>query len=129
MGGKDRVESKAPVPEDCAIQSAIHLIARKWTLPILYFLNDSQRPVRFLELRRTVGPVTQKELTKRLRELEASGLVSRQVFAEIPPRVEYQLTPSARELFPHLWGVWGWAEKHLGNEKANRGSVKSNNFN
>ena len=69
-------------------------------------------PVRFRKLQRTVEPITQKELTKRLRELERAGMVDRRVYAEVPPRVEYRLTELGSSLMPALIGLHDWAEQH-----------------
>jgi DNA-binding HxlR family transcriptional regulator len=103
-----RSAEKAPDP----MSRALDIVASKWTSPILYFLNKAAGPVRFRELQRTIGEVTQKELTKRLRELERLGLVSRQVFPEVPPRVEYRITKLGLSLVPPLAGLACWAEKY-----------------
>ena len=68
-------------------------------------------PVRFRKLQRAVEPITQKELTKRLRELEQAGMVDRRVYAEVPPRVEYRLTELGSSLVPALVGLHEWAER------------------
>lgn len=90
------------------------LIAHKWTIHILFALHEAGGPIRFLRLQRAVSPITQKELTKRLRDLERSGLVDRRVFAEVPPRVEYRLTELGSSLIPALDGLHEWAERHGG---------------
>jgi DNA-binding HxlR family transcriptional regulator len=97
---------------NCPAARAIDLIAHKWTVHILFALHESGGPVRFLRLKRAVDPITQKELTKRLRDLERSGLVARRVFAEVPPRVEYRLTELGKSLIPTLVGLHDWAERH-----------------
>lgn len=95
----------------------LDLIAHKWAVQIIYYLHKNG-VVRFRQLHRLVAPITQKELTKRLRELEHAGLISRTVFAEVPPRVEYQLTELGLTLVQPLAALAQWAEQ-------NRDAVKS----
>ncbi len=99
-------------PEVCPANRAFDLVAHKWTVTILHRLRVTGGPVRFRQLQRLIGAITQKELTKRLRELERSGLVSREVFAEVPPRVEYRMTDLGSTLIPALAGLHEWAERH-----------------
>ena len=75
-------------------------------------LHEAGGPARCRELQRRVAPITQKELTKRLRDLERSGLVARRVYAEVPPRVEYRLTELGLTLMPALTGLHEWAERY-----------------
>ncbi len=93
----------------CPTAVVLDLIGHKWTVAIFHRLDAAPGPVRFRQLQRLVGAITQKELTKRLRELERSGLVARAVFAEVPPRVEYQLTDLGRSLRPAMAGLQDWA--------------------
>lgn len=93
---------------DCPMVSFVNLIAGKWAIPILYRLILIDEPVRFSELQRAVEPITQKELTRQLRQFEARGLVNRQVFAEVPPRVEYQITALGKSLRPTLDSLADW---------------------
>lgn len=88
----DCADEKNYQHEPCPMTSFVGLISGKWAIPILYRLIVLNTPVRFGELLRAVAPITQKELTKQLRQFEQRGLVSRQVYPEIPPRVEYQIT-------------------------------------
>jgi DNA-binding HxlR family transcriptional regulator len=76
-----------PAHNYCPATRVIDLVAHKWTVHILFTLRQAGQPVRFRRLQQMTGPITQKELTKRLRELEQSGLVHRRVYAEVPPRV------------------------------------------
>jgi DNA-binding HxlR family transcriptional regulator len=80
------------------MRKAFSLITGKWKLEILWLLN--QRVHRFGELKRSIPGITQHMLTAQLRELEADGLISRQIFAEVPPRVEYAITLKAKALKP-----------------------------
>jgi len=91
----------------------LQLLSGRWAFPVLYQLLRAQGPIRFGQLQRAVGRVTQKELTKTLRVFEERGLVERQVFPEIPPRVEYRLTPLGASLGEPLCGLARWAEAHL----------------
>jgi DNA-binding HxlR family transcriptional regulator len=90
----------------------MELVAHKWTIHIVFALHEAGGPARFRELQRRVAPITQKELTKRLRALEQSGLVSRRIYAEVPPRVEYRLTELGLTLIPALTGLHEWAERY-----------------
>lgn len=85
----------------------------KWSTLILYFL-ESRGTMRFSQLNATIGDISQKMLTVSLRTLEADGLISRKVYPEIPPRVEYQLTPLGQSLMPHLKSLTKWAEENIG---------------
>lgn len=88
--------------------SFVNLIAGKWAIPILYRLILLDKPVRFSELQRAISPVTQKELTRQLRQFETRGLVTRTVFAEVPPRVEYQITGLGKSMRPALDSLAQW---------------------
>jgi DNA-binding HxlR family transcriptional regulator len=103
--------AKMDSPSACPAGRAMELVARKWTIHILFALHESGGPARFRQLQRTVAPITQKELTKRLRDLERSGLVHRRVYAEVPPRVEYRLTELGLTLMPALTALHEWAER------------------
>jgi DNA-binding HxlR family transcriptional regulator len=88
------------------MRRAFALLSGKWKLEIMWLLN--QRVHRFGELRKAIPGITQHMLTAQLRELEADGLVSRTVFAEVPPRVEYEITPKARGLGPTMETLTAW---------------------
>lgn len=92
----------------CPMVDFVHLIAGKWAIPILYRLIVTEVPIRFSELQRAVAPITQKELTRQLRLFEMRGLVSRTVYAEVPPRVEYQVTELGRTLRSTLDSLADW---------------------
>lgn len=94
-------------PEEYAeVRKALTLISGKWKLEILWLLYH--RPHRFGELLRTIDGVTQHMLTRQLRELEADGLVTRTVFAEVPPRVEYSMTDATIAMEPAIWALMDW---------------------
>lgn len=88
------------------MRRAFALLSGKWKLEIMWLLN--QRVYRFGELRKAIPGITQHMLTAQLRELEADGLVSRTVFAEVPPRVEYAITDKARGLGPTMEALTAW---------------------
>lgn len=88
------------------MRRAFAVLAGKWKLEILWLLD--QRVHRFGELRRAIPGITQHMLTAQLRELEADGLVLRTVFAEVPPRVDYAITPKARALAPMMDALMAW---------------------
>lgn len=91
----------------CPVEAALEVISGKWKGLVIYHLLDET--LRFSELKRRMGSVTQRSLTKQLRELEADGIVDRTVFPVVPPKVEYCLTEKGRRLSPviealHAWG-------------------------
>ncbi|PPT56053.1 MarR family transcriptional regulator [Xanthomonas arboricola] len=92
------------------MRRAFALLSGKWKLEIMWLLN--QRVYRFGELRKAIPGVTQHMLTAQLRELEADGLVTRTVFAQVPPRVEYAITPKARGLGPTMEALTAWWQQH-----------------
>ena len=101
---------------DCPIRNILVRVAGKWPILVLYNLSvaenqaDRERTsVRFGELREVIPDISQRMLTMTLRDLEADGLVSREAFSEIPPRVEYALTDRARTLLPIIQQLVGWA--------------------
>lgn len=94
----------------CPVEATLELIGGKWKGIVLYYLLGGR--LRFSELKRKVGCVTQRILTKQLRELEADGLVNRMVYAEVPPRVEYELTDAGKSLQPIIFALKDWGEAH-----------------
>lgn len=98
-------------PGDCrAISEVLSRVGDKWTVLVVSTLGDG--PKRFNELRRALGSISQRMLTLTLRGLERDGLVTRTVYPEIPPRVEYQLTELGRTLTNPLDTLWNWAALH-----------------
>lgn len=100
------------------VRDVLDSIADKWTLVVLDELEE--RTMRFSELQRAVGGVSQKVLTQTLREMERNGFVQRAVYPEVPPRVEYTLTPMGRELGEAICGVWRWTGANYGKVVAAR---------
>jgi DNA-binding HxlR family transcriptional regulator len=93
-------------------------IADKWTLIVIEGLTEGE--LRFTRLREKVHGVSQKMLTKTLRQMERDGLVLRTVHAVVPPRVDYKLTPLGESLGEAACGIWLWAEKYVGEVEAAR---------
>jgi len=96
---------------DCPVEAALDVIGGKWKALILWWLQ--QRVWRFAELRRQIPGITEKMLTQQLRELEADGIVQRQVYASVPPKVEYSLTDYGRTLKRALREICEWGRKHI----------------
>jgi len=97
------------------IEAALDVIGGKWKPLIMYALNDET--LRFTQLLDKVNPrITQRMLTKQLRQLEADGLVARKVYAQVPPKVEYSLTETGRSLMPILDELCVWGCVHLKNQ-------------
>src|ERR1700754_3945186 len=100
----------------CPVEATLDLIDGKWKAVILYHLLDDT--IRFNELgRRLSRRISQRMLTRQLRELEAAGLIHREVYAEIPPRVEYSLTQRGRSLQPVIRSLWAWGNSYLAERK------------
>jgi len=94
----------------CPIDSTLKVIGGRWKTAVLYHLSSGTK--RFGELRRQLPNITQRMLTLQLRELEAAGLVRRTVYAEVPPRVEYDLTPWGESLRPVLDALSDWGKRY-----------------
>jgi DNA-binding HxlR family transcriptional regulator len=95
---------------DCNVTYAVQLVGGRWKLPILMQLQKEKK--RFGELKKIIPNITERMLTLQLRELEKDGLVSRMVYAEVPPRVEYELTKTGRDLMPVCKELDKWGAKH-----------------
>ncbi len=93
----------------CPVETTLMLIGDKWKVLILRDLLPGTK--RFGELKKSIGMVSQKVLTAQLRDMERNGLVTRKVYPEVPPRVEYSLTELGRSLKPILDAMWDWGEE------------------
>ena len=101
----------------CPVETTLSLIGDKWKVLILRDLITGTK--RFGELKKSIGTVSQKVLTAQLRNMEENGLIHREVFAEVPPRVEYSLTELGQSLKPILDAMKNWGEEYKQNhEKA-----------
>jgi DNA-binding HxlR family transcriptional regulator len=96
----------------CPINPVVDLVFSRWTTPILWALRHHDR-LRFTELAALVPAITPKVLTQRLRQLERDGLVTRTHHAEIPPRVEYEISELGRSLSPVFAALVRWSDRHL----------------
>ncbi|CAA6810244.1 MAG: Transcriptional regulator, HxlR family [uncultured Sulfurovum sp.] len=104
---KDRIK--------CNIEVAMEAIDGKWKILILWYLKDDKK--RFNELQKCIYGITQKMLIQKLRELEHDGIVHREVYPVVPPKVEYSLTEYGKTLKPILKQLYLWGEKH--NQRVN----------
>ncbi|WP_332117613.1 helix-turn-helix domain-containing protein [Azorhizobium caulinodans] len=96
----------------CAVEAAVGLIEGKWKSVILFHLLAGT--LRFNEIRRHVQNVTPRTLTNQLRELEEDGLITRKVYAQVPPKVEYSLSPLGRSMEPVLLALKTWGDANIG---------------
>jgi DNA-binding HxlR family transcriptional regulator len=94
----------------CALDLGFEQIRGKWKAVILCHLDDGAR--RFLELQRMTGGISQKVLNEALHELEEEGMIHKQVYPEVPPRVEYSLTDKGKKLIPALRIIEAWAREY-----------------
>ena len=108
---------------NCPAEATIGVIGGRWKVPIIWHLFAGTR--RFSELRRAMPAVTQKMLTQQLRELERDGVVARKVYPQVPPKVEYSLTPLGRELGPLLDSMSGWGRQVIDGRAGTAGRFKA----
>ncbi|MEM1093413.1 MAG: helix-turn-helix domain-containing protein [Bacteroidota bacterium] len=100
----------------CPVTSAVQIVGGKWKIPLLWHLQRG--PMRFSALRRAVPGISEKMLGQQLHALTADGLVLREAYAEVPPRVEYTLTASGEALVPVLNALADWSLAHTSAEPA-----------
>ena len=98
--------------QDCPIRNVLAHICGKWSLLVIYMMRQSDS-IRFNAINRAIPDISQKVLTSTLRSLEADGFVTRQVYAEVPPRVEYSLTDRARSFIPVVENMIAWAQNNM----------------
>ena len=96
----------------CPIRNVLARMSDKWSLLVIYTLTQSEK-VRFGNIRRAIPDISQKMLTVTLRTLEEDGFVTRTIYPEVPPRVEYALTDRAHSLFPHIQSLIMWAKENM----------------
>jgi DNA-binding HxlR family transcriptional regulator len=99
-------------------RAVVDLVASKWSVDVLYLLASGTR--RYSEVFYEVGEISKKTLTQTLRALERDGLIARRVYAEVPPKVEYSLTPLGWSLTGPLMAMYEWAAEHLDDVEAAR---------
>ena len=100
-------------PDDnCPVRNVLCRLGDKWSMLVLITLN-ANGTMRFCDIHKTIADISQRMLTVTLRTLETDGLVSRRVYAEVPPRVEYELTERGKSLIPHIEGLVDWALQQM----------------
>ncbi|MFJ8995171.1 winged helix-turn-helix transcriptional regulator [Streptomyces sp. NPDC102279] len=108
--GNTGVTSQAVLAQACPVREVLDRVAGKWS--VLIIVAAAHGPIRFTELERSIEGISRRMLTLTLRHLERDGLVTRTVYPTVPPKVEYELTPVARELHVTLLSLTDWAERH-----------------
>ncbi len=108
---------------NCPVRQVLARLGDKWSILVIQLLGNAE-VMRFNELHKTVDDISQKMLTVTLRSLETDGLVKRTVYAEVPPRVEYAITPLGRSLLPHIQGLYRWASENMEEIKKTRAGIK-----
>ena len=121
MGYAGSMNASKRATHTCAVTTTVDVIGGKWKTVALYHLL--KQPVRFAELQRKLPGVTQRMLTLQLRELEADGLVHREVYPQVPPKVEYSLTELGQSLEPIIRAMLAWGEAYQA-----RGGVNESAF-
>lgn len=109
----DRTRIEDAIFPSCPIRNILARISDKWSLLTIYTLHKENRAVRFKELQRKIPDISQKMLTVTLRTLEEDGYVTRTIYPEVPPRVEYAITERTQTLLPHINGLIGWALENM----------------
>lgn len=109
---------------DCPIRNILSRIGDKWSLLVLYTLQQNET-LRFKQLQRELPDISQKSLTQTLRILEEDGFIHRQVYAEVPPRVEYSLTPRALSFLPLVGNMIKWAKENMEDIMRDREAYKN----
>ncbi|GAA3086160.1 helix-turn-helix domain-containing protein [Rhizobium viscosum] len=99
--------------QDARARQMLERAAAKWPLRVLHVLSEADGPLRFSRVLERVEDISQKVLTQTLRTLESDGLVIRTLYPQVPPRVEYELTPLGRELLTQVVSLWRWIVIHL----------------
>ena len=97
--------------DNCPVRNILDRIGDKWSILILLLLSE-KNTMRFNELHKGIATISQKMLTVTLKNLEADGLVNRKVYAQIPPKVEYTLSPRGKSLIPHITNLVNWAKEN-----------------
>ncbi len=107
---KEKRSKADPAKLEDLVRELLGRVADKWTLVVVDELDE--QTLRFSQLQKRIGGISQKVLTQTLRDLEKDGLVERIVYPEVPPRVEYRLTKMGKTLGESVCGIWRWASRH-----------------
>ena len=115
-----------PIFPQCPVRNVISRLGDKWSALVLLSLDVKHpTPLRYKDLQQAIPDISQKMLSLTLQALEADGMVTRQAYAEVPPRVEYTLTPRALSFMPHLHALVGWAIDNLSGIVKDREAFKN----
>lgn len=115
----EKILEKYSNPEQCPVRNVVDKLGDKWSMLVLMVLEEGG-VLRFNEIYRYIKTISQKMLTVTLKALEADGLIERTVYPQIPPKVEYKLTPRGKSLLPYLHGLISWAAKNMNDIKESR---------
>jgi DNA-binding HxlR family transcriptional regulator len=110
MSPRNKDVTAEVLAQACPVHEVLDRVAGKWS--ILIIVSVARGPIRFTELERSIDKISRRMLTLTLRNLERDGLLIRTVYPTVPPKVEYELTPIARELYDSLLTLTSWAERH-----------------
>lgn len=94
----------------CSLKDVLDIIGGKWSMPIIYILSKGK--LRFKEIERTIEGINTRMLVKELKNMEANGIVTREVFATVPPTVEYSLTEKGQKLLPSIKSLHKWGQEY-----------------
>ena len=97
----------------CPVRDVFDRIGNKWAVLVMLTLGQTDGPMRYNQLHGAIEGVSQKMLTATLKNLLEDGLILRQMYSEVPPRVDYALTEKGRSLLPHLYNLAAWANEHM----------------
>ncbi len=109
---KNSLEKFSGLEGNCPIRNILDRLGDKWSILLILILGQEEK-LRFSELNKAIPDISQKMLTATLRTLESDGLVTRTVFPEVPPRVEYRITEMGQSLLPHIQALTQWANEHM----------------
>jgi len=107
----------------CPVRDVLARLGNKWSVLVLTTLKINGK-LRFSDIQRSIGDISQRMLTVTLRSMEADGIVRREIYAEVPPRVEYGLTALGESLFPHLQVLIDWAAENIDTIMTNRKKIQ-----
>ena len=95
----------------CSLREVLDIIGGKWAMPIIYILSKGK--MRFKELERSVEGINTRMLVKELKNMDANGIITREVFATVPPTVEYTLTVKGEKLLPSITSLYSWGQEFI----------------
>lgn len=96
--------------KSCSVREILDIIGGKWAMPIIYYLSKGK--MRFKEIERTIEGINTRMLVKELKNMELNGIITREVFATVPPTVEYTLTPKGKKLLPSIKLLYQWGQEY-----------------